>query len=129
MPQGDATYDSARANMGEPWMMFTKDQGWELIKYTFSGWTTINGVNGYKFFNKTDLSIYIFLPAAGEWGEQSLSTAGEQGNYLSTKWIKSNNSKYICRLQFYYNQYSSELKMYDYTYPSRGASVRGIRPL
>ena len=26
IPQGNATYDAARANMREPWMMFTKTQ-------------------------------------------------------------------------------------------------------
>ena len=54
--------------MGEPWMTPTYDQGLEMIDNTDSEWTTINGVNGYKFFNKTDFSKYIFLPAAGKWG-------------------------------------------------------------
>ena len=31
IPQGDPTYDAARRNMGEPWMMFTYNQGQELI--------------------------------------------------------------------------------------------------
>ena len=63
IPQGNATYDSARANMREPWMMLTKDQGQELIGNTTSTWNSINGVNGRKFTNKTDTSKYIFLPA------------------------------------------------------------------
>ena len=67
IPQGDPTYDAARANMGEPWMMFTKDQGQELIDHTTSTWTTINGVNGRKFTSKTNSSKYIFLPSASTW--------------------------------------------------------------
>ena len=48
-------------------MMFTKDQGKELIDNTTSVWTTINGVNGRKFISKTNTSKYIFLPAGGYW--------------------------------------------------------------
>ena len=59
IPQGNATYDAARKNMGEPWMMFTKDQGQELIDNTTSEWTTVNGVNGRKFTSKADSSKLI----------------------------------------------------------------------
>ena len=66
IPQGNATYDAATANMGSPWKMPTKDQCQEL-KNTNHTWTTINGVNGGKFTSKTDSSKYIFLPAGGQW--------------------------------------------------------------
>ena len=84
IPQGNATYDAARKNMGEPWMMFTKDQGQELIDHTTSTWTTINGVNGRKFTSKTDSSKYIFLPAGGRWRDSFIDNIRVQGNYRSS---------------------------------------------
>ena len=71
IPQGNSTYDAARANMGSPWKMFTQAQGQELIDGTNSTWTTINGVNGRKFTSKTDSSKYIFLPAGGDWNYEN----------------------------------------------------------
>ena len=115
--------------MGEPWMTPTYDQGLEMIDNTYSEWTTINGVNGYKFFNKTDFSKYIFLHATGEWIEESLNSDDKYGNYLSTKYTKSGTPTYICRLQFYYEQSYSDLTMDNYSYSQRGQSVRAIRPL
>ena len=51
--------------MGEPWKMFTKTQGQELIDNTMSIWTTVNGANGRIFYSKTYLNNYIFFPAGG----------------------------------------------------------------
>src|SRR5574344_1810477 len=51
--------------------MFTKTQGQELIDNTTSEWTTINGVNGRKFINKSDSNKYIFLPAGGTRNEST----------------------------------------------------------
>ena len=48
-------------------MMFTGNQASELIDNTTNEWTSLNGVNGMKFYNNTDFSKYIFLPAAGRW--------------------------------------------------------------
>ena len=77
IPQGNATYDAARANMGSPWKMFTQTQGQELIDGTNSTWTTINGVNGRKFTSKTDSSKYIFLPAGGYWNSATFWYASD----------------------------------------------------
>lgn len=70
-------------------MMFTKDQGQELIDNTTNEWVNIGNKYGRKFTSKTDSSKYIFLPAAGWWGirwgdDMSLHGAGESGRYWST---------------------------------------------
>ena len=64
-------------------MMFTYDQGDELIDNTTSTWTTINEVNGRKFINKTDDSKYVFLPAGGCWRDITPNNT-TQGCYWST---------------------------------------------
>ena len=69
--------------MGEPWMMFTKTQGQELIDHTTSTWTSINGVNGRKFTSKTDSSKYIFLPAGGYWKDTTNNNSRTSGRYCS----------------------------------------------
>ena len=95
IPQGNATYDAARANMGSPWKMFTQAQGQELINGTNSTWTTINGVNGRKFTSKTDSSKYIFLPAGGFWEFATYTWNKEHGYSWSAKWSSLYNAYQI----------------------------------
>ena len=64
--------------------MPTKAQYEKLIDNTTNEWTTINGVNGRKFINKSDSNKYIFLPAGGDWDATGHSNAGSYGFYLST---------------------------------------------
>ena len=85
IPQGNATYDAARANMGSPWKMFTQEQANELVSGTNYIWTTINGVNGGKFTSKTDTSKYIFFPAAGVWIALEYRNTGDEALYSVTK--------------------------------------------
>lgn len=73
-------------------MMFTKTQGQELIDNTDSWWTTINNVNGYKFFSKTNLSKYIFFPAAGYWINSTCNDTGSDGYYWSTILYREDSS-------------------------------------
>ena len=67
-------------------MMFTKEQGQELIDNANQVWTTINGTNGRKFINKTDDSKWIFLQVGGWWYDTTYEKAGSYGHYWSTKW-------------------------------------------
>ena len=97
IPQGNATYDAATANMGSPWKMFTKTQGQELIDHTTSTWTSINEVNGRKFTSKTDSSKYIFLPAGGYWLDAPHYDIGSSGYYWSSTY---NESTYVWHLHF-----------------------------
>ena len=92
---GDVRYDGAAANMGSPWRMPTKVQCQELINNTTPQWTSMNGVNGYKFTNKSNSSKYIFLPAAGYCRNTSFGSAGVAGIYLSTTWYSGSQSIYM----------------------------------
>ena len=81
IPQGNTTYDAARANMGSSWKMPTYNQVRELIQWTVSNWTTLNGVNGAKFANKTDPTKYIFIPAAGFFAGTELTASSSYCYY------------------------------------------------
>ena len=118
IPQGDATYDAVRANMGSPWKMPTRDQANELINNTTSTWTTINNVNGKKFISKTDSSKYIFLPAGGICNYENLEETGSTGRYLLTKYY---NLEYSYILYF-----SSTVPVTGENHRFYGQSVRAI---
>ena len=90
IPQGNATYDAATANMGSPWKMPTKAQAQEMINGTTYTWTALNGVNGGKFTSKKDSSKYIFLPAGGQWGDTTLYYRDSIARYWITKWYERN---------------------------------------
>ena len=123
IPQGDIRYDAAAANMGAQWNMPTQVQYSELINTnnTIHEWTTINGVNGMKFTNKSDTSKYIFLPAAGVWSESSNGNAGSYGWYWCTEMYQSNTSNAYC-LGFF----SNKPNLYNNT-RYLGLSIRGIQ--
>ena len=76
-------YDVATALWGDGWRMPTKDEFQELMDNCTSEWTTVNGVNGYKFTSKTN-GKSIFLPAAGDRRYGDLRLAGECGYYWSS---------------------------------------------
>ena len=128
IPQGNATYDAARANMGEPWMMPTKDQYQELIDNTTSEWTSINRgiyiIYGRKFTSKTDISKYIFLPAAGMWENASISSATNTGQYWTSAYSSSATGWSL------HLDDSGILAMTDFNrYRYKGYSIRPVRPL
>jgi len=84
--------DAARANMGGNWRMPTKEETKELYDNTDREWTTINGMNGWKFMKKSDHSVFIFLPAAGYYNGASLSYRGSGGNYWSASFNSSSSA-------------------------------------
>ena len=88
----DVRYDAAAANMESPWRMPTKAQFEELINKTTTQWTSINGVNGRKFTNKSDSNTYIFLPVGGRWDDTYYNDAGSQGYYWSATYNSSTTS-------------------------------------
>lgn len=73
-----AEADTATQVMGEGWHMPTKAQFEELFDETNKKFTSINGVRGVKFTNKTDATKYIFIPASGFIENGETKTAGEQ---------------------------------------------------
>ena len=123
IPQGNATFDAATANMGSHWKMPTSDQCQELINETTPDWITLNGKNGYKFINKKDSTKYIFITTPGYYQNAKLYDSNAQGNYWSTTYysfaINSHSPVYL-RVQ------SNALRN-DYTSRYVGLSVRAIQ--
>ena len=76
--------DAAKVRLGGSWRMPTWGEFKELYSHTNVTWTTLNGVAGCKFANKTDASKYIFMPAAGFYGGSSLNYWGSYGFYWSS---------------------------------------------
>ena len=85
-----AADDVATVVLGVGYKMPTKTQFEELIDETDNEWTSINGVNGFKFTNKLDSSKYIFLPAAGYCRSSNLSSVGNEGRYWSSSLNEDN---------------------------------------
>ena len=80
------TDDAAHQNWGSDWRMPTKDEMQELLDNTDHEWATIGDVNGMKFMKKTDHSVYIFLPAAGNMNGTNHSNEGKCIYWTSTLW-------------------------------------------
>lgn len=78
--------DAANVRLGGSWRMPTKTEFEELYNNTNVTWTTINGVAGLKFANKTDASKYIFLPAAGNFNGYDHLNSGKYGYYWTREW-------------------------------------------
>ncbi len=77
-------YDAARENMGGSWRMPTATEFKELYDNTDREWTQINGVNGYKFMKKSDHSVYVFFPAAGNGYGTLLYNGDSNGIYWAS---------------------------------------------
>ena len=128
IPQGNATYDAARANLDAPYKMPTNAQGKELVDGTTSEWTSINSVNGRKFISKTDTSKYIFIPAAGNWRDMTYENSGTFGHYWSTIYSSSNYTSsfaiYISAAHTFVGDYTPALANIRWRY---GLSIRPIK--
>ena len=79
---GNPQYDVATANWGEGWRMPTKEEYRELLHECDWEWTSLDGMLGCKVTGPNGNSI--FLPAAGDRYESSLSGVGEGGGYWSS---------------------------------------------
>ena len=110
--------DAANVRLGGSWRMPTKTEFDELYNNTNVTWTTINGVAGRKFTNKTDASKYIFMPAAGYYSGSSLGNWGSRGYYWSSTF---NDSSYAYNFDF-----NSSSQGADYSSRYCGCSVRGV---
>jgi len=110
--------DAAHANMGGTWHMPTPTQISELLNNTTHPWTTQNGVNGRLFTSKNGNSI--FIPAAGNAWDGSLSDRGDYG-YV---WSSMLSTDYVSSGQYLYFGSGGALLYYSYRYD--GFSVRGV---
>lgn len=118
----ESSDDAAVANMEGLWRMPTEAEFNELLTASTitKSWTTVNGVNGYKFSLTADPTKYVFFPAAGRCYDSSVYGAGSFGGYWSSSLYASDVLG--GRLLFFI---SGNCKMYD---NSRyvGFSVRGV---
>lgn len=76
----DPEDDVAHVKWGGSWRMPTSTEIEELIKKCTWTWTAQSGIMGYKVTSKSN-DNYIFLPAAGWYGNSSLGGVGANGNY------------------------------------------------
>ena len=88
--------DTAAQEWGGSWHMPTMEQMEELTANTTYEWTTINGVNGGKFTAKNGSGNYIFIPAAGYYGNGSPDEVGSDG-YV---WSSTHGIEDACNLGF-----------------------------
>lgn len=117
----EATDDITTVALGAEYKMPTKAQFEELIEETNNEWTTINGVNGYKFTNKSDSSKYIFLPAAGACFDSYLDSVANEGHCWSSSLHEGdpNNARNLC-----FNNKKVNMGSYSRYY---GFTVRPVR--
>lgn len=96
----NTSVDAAYVHTNGKAKMPTQTQCQELINGTNSEWTTIDGVAGRKFTNKSDSSKYIFIPAAGYFGNGSRFYEGSNGSVWSSS-LGTEGIDVACELYFY----------------------------
>jgi uncharacterized protein (TIGR02145 family) len=111
--------DAARQNMLGDWRMPTNAEFQELYNNTDKEWTSINSVNGWKFFNKEDHSKWIFMPAVGSYYGTSRNNYGSNGFYWSATYNSSSNAYY---LDFYSSSVSTNLYSRYFGFPVRAVA-------
>ena len=116
-------YDAAAQIMGGDWRMPTQTEWQELLNNTDKLWTTINGVNGYKFTSIKEgyQNNSIFIPAAGNCYDGSLNDVGNYGSVWSSS-LSTSNPYYAWGLYF-----DSSGCLMGSGYRCSGQSVRGVR--
>lgn len=87
--------DAAHANWGGEWVMPTNMDFSALLDGTTNEWTTVNGVNGYKFTSKKNGNS-IFFPAAGYWDGDTPRYPTQYGGYWTSSVSPSNSSFAYC---------------------------------
>lgn len=117
----DIEDDAAAFNMGGAWRIPSKDQFVELCDNTDESWTTIDGVNGYKFISKKNSDLFIFIPAAGFCDGSSLRSVGSDG-FVWSRSLRPVGSRYAYDLYFHLEYYYSSYRSNRYS----GFSVRGV---
>ena len=88
----NTSVDAAYVHTNGKAKMPTLTQVQELVSGTNSEWTTIDGVAGRKFTNKSDSSKYIFIPAAGYFHDGSPYGKSSDGFVWSSSLYKGNES-------------------------------------
>ena len=116
----NTSVDAAYAHTNGKAKMPTQTQVQELISGTNSEWTTIDGVAGRKFTNKSDSSKYIFIPAAGFFLNGSHGDEGSRGYVWSSSLSTSDVGN---AYDLYFGSSSVDAGSYGRCY---ARSVRGV---
>ena len=122
--QLDDADDAARAVWGGAWRMPTKADIDELLAQTNAEWIENyegQGVDGYKFTNKSDATKFIFMPAAGCLGKEGYTGKGTAGGYWSSSLTPGNP------LQAYDLYFGSTYLDSEGFYRYFGQSVRAVQ--
>lgn len=101
-------YDAAYKSTNGAARMPTQTDFQELLSGTTNEWIANykgTGVSGRKFTSKTDTSKYIFIPAAGNCYDGSVSGVGNNGNVWSSSLVTS-SPNYAWYLNFLSGNYS-----------------------
>lgn len=112
--------DTVAQEWGGDWHMPRIQIYNELISYTRSEWTTIDGVNGMKFTSLKDSSKYIFLPAGGYWSGGSQSNLNSRGAY----WSSTSSDLTFAAYKLDFNSGRTNTNCMEYR--TDGISVRGV---
>ena len=112
-------YDAVTANMGESWRMPTSDEFNYLLYATTNKRTTVNGVNGRLFTDKTDSSKKLFFQAVGYCSYGTVYDVGRVGNYWSNS-LDTSNAIYAKLLSFGYTYCCMDFGCRLIGYPVRG---------
>lgn len=120
IPLGDFEHDAALRLLGNPWHMPNKNDFQELYDNTDKEFTTISGINGWKFMKKTDHSVYVFFPLAGVGNGTLLRNSGLNGYYWSDSWSSSDYAYYL-------KLTSSSIDCQSRTSRYRGNSIRAVQ--
>lgn len=100
-------------------MMFTKEQGQELIDNTTSEWVTIGDKNGRILYSKIDPYKYIYMAAGGEWSVNTSPGYSDRGYYWSTILLTSN------AWHLYFTSNNTEM---NHFYRYLGMPIRPVAP-
>ena len=118
----NTSVDAAYVRTNGKAKMPTQTQCQELANETNNEWTTIDGVAGRKFTNKSDSSKYIFIPAAGYFRGGTRGGEGTCGGVWSSSLDTSDiNNAY----DLHFNSKGVFRNGYGYRYGVMG--VRGVK--
>lgn len=113
--------DAATVNWGGNWRIPTKEEWQELYDNTSQTWTTQNDVFGSLFIASNGDSL--FLPAAGNYEESSLTYSDSHGFYWSSS-LDTDLSRNAWRFEI--NSDGSYMRGY---YRFYGRSIRAVRSM
>lgn len=110
----DPEDDAARVILGDIWRMPTYAEWEELFDNCTAEWTSINGVEGYKFTSKIAgyTSNWIFLPAAGQNYSDAIYNVGAGYYWSSTLFEEPTNAKSTYFYKDYILKNSSTMRHY-----------------